>query len=322
MSKTKTPENDLGADLDYPVALIAGPTASGKSAIALKLADDLAAAGKTPVILNADSMQVYRDLGVLSAVPDKEEQALHEHRLYQEWDGADACSAADWASRAKEEISSIHADGGVPILVGGTGMYVKVLLEGIAPIPDIDPEVRAVVRALPTESAYAALQIADPVRAADLEPNDSQRIARALEVVKSTGVTLGDWQQAKAGGIGEEVTLAPLIVLPDREWLYDRCNRRFEAMLDAGAIKEVEALLARNLSPDLPVMRAIGVPEIAAFLDGEMSREEMIAAGQQATRNYAKRQYTWFRRQMPAEWPRGESKNIAVDEIFVSLLPN
>jgi tRNA dimethylallyltransferase len=306
------------------VALIAGPTASGKSAIALALAMRLAADGRRGVIVNADSAQVYADLGVLSARPSEDEMGGIEHRLFGAWDGSEACSAAAWAARAKAEIADIHAKGGEPILVGGTGLYIKVLLEGIAPIPEIDPAVRATVRALPEDAAYALLQVEDPERAADLDPGDRQRIARALEVKRSTGVTLADWQLAKAGGIAEDITLHPLLVLPDRTWLYERCDLRFEAMLESGAIAEVEALLARNLDPDLPVMRAIGVPEIAAFLAGDMEPEAMIATGQQATRNYAKRQFTWFRRQTPEEWlriaPGPESENIDIEACFASLL--
>ncbi len=309
-----------------PLALIAGPTASGKSAIALALAHALAETGQRPVIINADSAQVYADLQVLSARPSEDEMAGIEHRLFGAWDGAEACSVAAWAAAAKAEIAKCHAAGDVPILVGGTGMYVKVLIEGIAPIPEIDPAVRSAVRALPEDAAYKLLQLEDPLRAAELDPGDRQRIARALEVKRSTGVTLGDWQLAKAGGIGDEVTLYPLLLEPDRPWLYERCDLRFAAMLEAGAIAEVEALLARQLDPDLPVMRAIGVPEIAAFLYEEITYEATIAAGAQATRNFAKRQFTWFRRQPPAEWPRValgyESESIEVDAHFASLLRN
>ena len=307
-----------------PVALIAGPTASGKSAIALALAHRLAEAGKRAVIVNADSAQVYADLQVLSARPSDADMEGVEHRLFGAWDGAEACSAAAWAARAKAEIADIHANDGVPILVGGTGLYIKVLLEGIAPIPEIDPDVRAAVRALDEDAAYKLLSIEDPLRAAQLDPGDRQRIARALEVKRSTGVTLADWQMAKAGGIAEEIDLHPLLLLPDRTWLYERCDRRFEAMLHAGAIEEVAALLERELDPDLPVMRAIGVPEIAAALAGTIDEDALIAAGSQATRNYAKRQFTWFRRQTPAEWPRvepgPESENIDIDSYFALLL--
>ena len=309
-----------------PLALIAGPTASGKSAVALQLAHRLAQDGRRGVIINADSAQVYSDLQILSARPSDDEMEGIEHRLFGAWDGAEACSAAAWAQRAKDEIADCHAGDAVPILVGGTGLYLKVLLEGIAPIPPIDPDVRAMVRSLPEDSAYKLLQLEDPLRAAELNPGDRQRIARALEVKRSTGVTLADWQLAKAGGIGDDATLHPLILQPDRTWLYERCDRRFEAMLQSGALAEVGALLARKLDPDLPVMRAIGVPEIAAFLAGDMTFEAMMSAGQQATRNYAKRQFTWFRRQPPAEWPRAatdaESENIDIDMCFASLLRN
>ncbi len=313
MGKGESPEKE-------PVALIAGPTASGKSAVALKLAAARANAGLETVIINADSMQVYRDIPILAATPDTDEQSQCPHRLYGAWDGAQACSAAEWAARAKAEIAAAHAAGALPVLVGGTGMYIKVLLEGIAPIPEIDADIRAEVRAMETPDAYAALQAADPDRAAQLEPGDSQRISRALEVVRSTGQTLAHWQQHKVGGIEDEIELHPLILLPEREWLYARCDARFEQMLEQGALEEVEALLARKLNPDLPVMRAIGVPEVAALVKGELSRAEAIAAGQQSTRNYAKRQYTWFRRQPPAEWPRIEANNVSVETNFASLL--
>jgi len=316
MSIPVTPEN--------PLALIAGPTASGKSAVALALAHRLAKDGRQAVIINADSAQVYADLQILSARPSEVEMEGIEHRLFGAWDGADACSAAKWAARAKAEIAECHTSSAVPILVGGTGLYLKVLLEGIAPIPEIDPAVRATVRAMDEGDAWKLLQIEDPERAAMLDPGDSQRIARALEVKRSTGVTLSDWQLAKAGGIAEEVTLHPLIVEPERQWVYDRCDARFVAMLDNGAIAEVETLLTRELDPDLPVMRAIGVPEIAAWLAGEIEADAVVASGAQATRNYAKRQFTWFRRQPPPEWPRvhpnQESENIDIDIVFASLL--
>ncbi len=292
--------------LNKPVALIAGPTASGKSAVAVALAERLAEGGQRGVVINADSAQVYADLAVLSARPTKAEMRGIEHRLFGAWDGAEPCSAASWAKAAREEIARCHAEGAVPILAGGTGLYVKVLLEGIAPIPEIEPEVREVVRAMPTPRAFAALMIEDPERASELDPGDSQRIARALEVKRSTGVTLGDWQLAKSGGIAEEVTLHPLLLLPPREWVYQRCDARFAAMLEVGALEEVEALLARGLEPSLPVMRAIGVPEITALIEGRATRENTLEAGAQATRNYAKRQFTWFRRQTDPLWPRIE----------------
>ncbi|WP_226663495.1 tRNA (adenosine(37)-N6)-dimethylallyltransferase MiaA [Alteriqipengyuania lutimaris] len=301
-----------GKAVQGPLMLIAGPTASGKSAMALDLAGRLKNEGRKGVIVNADSAQVYADLQVLSARPSAEEIAQAEHRLYGAWDGAQACSAAQWAEAAKREIADIHAHGDVPILVGGTGLYIRTLMEGIAPVPAIPADVRDAVRALPTPDAFAELATADPASHARLDPGDTQRIARALEVVRATGLTLGEWQQRKEGGIADRVALSPVILLPEREWLYARCDARFLAMLEQGAVAEVEALLARNLDPDLPVMRAIGVREIAGWLRGEWSRDEMIETGQRATRNYAKRQYTWLRHQPPQDWPRVESAEDAL----------
>jgi len=281
------------------VALIAGPTASGKSALALALAER-----NDGVIVNADSAQLYRDLPILSAAPSHAERERAEHRLYGVRDGASPCSAADWADLARQEIASIHAAGRLPILVGGTGLYLRSLLDGIAPVPPIDPDIRAAVRAASVSENFAALAKLDPGAAARLNPRDLTRVARALEVVRSSGRTLADWQEERSGGISQAITLSALILLPPREWLVERCDRRFGEMVDDGAVAEVEALLARNLPPDLPVMRAIGVREIGALLDRGATREQAIAAGQLATRQYAKRQYTWFANQSPPDWPR------------------
>jgi tRNA dimethylallyltransferase len=281
------------------VALIAGPTASGKSALALALAER-----SSGVIVNADSAQIYRDLPILSAAPSAAERGRAEHRLYGIRDGAHPCSAADWAEMAKAEIGDIHASGRLPILVGGTGLYLRTLLDGIAPVPPIEPGVRECVRGRAIEANRAELERLDPEAAERLNPADTTRISRALEVVLSTGRTLAEWQERREGGIGEQITLNPLVLLPPREWLYARCDARFEHMAETGAVHEVEALLARKLDPSLPVMRAIGVREIAALLAGEIDREEMIRRGQQATRNYAKRQYTWFAHQPPMDWAR------------------
>ena len=304
------------------VALIAGPTASGKSDLAVRLALAEQAAGRSAVVINADSAQVYADLAVLSARPDEDEMQGVPHRLFGTWDGATACSAADWADAAKAEIARAHADGALPILVGGTGLYIRTLLDGIAPVPPIDPEVRAAVRALPVADAHAALRQEDPARAALLAPADTARIARALEVVRSTGKPLVEWQAERTGGIAQQIALRPVILLPDRTWLYARCDLRFERMWQGGAIGEVEALLARALDPDLPVMRAIGVPEIAAFLRGEMTETEAIAAGQQATRRYAKRQFTWLKHQNPENWPRTVYENCIDSENLAMLFQN
>ncbi len=261
-------------------------------------------AGRGARIINADSAQVYADLTVLSARPRPDDTRGISHRLFGAWDGATACSAADWSAAAAHEIADAHRAGALPILVGGTGFYLRTLLDGIAPVPPIDPAVRAAVRALPVSEAYAALTEEDPKQAALLAPADSARIMRALEVVRATGSPLSFWQATREGGIAERIALHPVILMPDRAWLYARCDLRFEAMWHGGAIAEVEALLARKLDPALPVMQAIGVAEIAALLRGEINETEAIAAGQQATRRYAKRQYTWLRNQPPVHWPR------------------
>jgi tRNA dimethylallyltransferase len=280
-----------------PVALIAGPTASGKSALALRLAEVTGGA-----VINADSAQVYRDLPILSAAPSADERARAEHGLYGVLDGAKPCSAADWAAMAKVEIKRLHGEDRLPILVGGTGLYLRTLLDGIAPVPPIDPEIRSKVRAASVSDNLAELTRLDPSASATLNPGDTTRIARALEVVKSTGRTLKEWQENLEGGIGDLIDLKALVLLPPRPWLYGRCDRRFSEMVEQGALAEVEVLLARKLDPNLPVMRAIGVPELSAHLRGELSFGEATTAGQQATRRYAKRQYTWFAHQPPPGW--------------------
>ncbi|WP_176591232.1 tRNA (adenosine(37)-N6)-dimethylallyltransferase MiaA [Sphingobium sp. EM0848] len=306
-----TPETDKGESRPR-VALIAGPTASGKSALAVRLAH-----ATDGIVINADASQVYADLQILSARPNKEEMASAPHRLFGHIDGAEACTAARWAAEARAEVDRAHLEGRLPILVGGTGLYLRTLLDGIAPVPDIDPAIRAAIRAMPVTDAHAALSREDPDAATRLAPADTTRVARALEVVRSTGKPLREWQQHKQGDIGNRISLSPLILLPPRDWLIARCDLRFEQMIDSGAVSEVEALLARNLSPDLPVMRAIGVPEIAAWLSGEIDRDTMLERGRIATRQYAKRQYTWFSRQPPAHWPR-ETRQID-DKIAADL---
>ena len=283
------------------MALIVGPTASGKSALALEIAK------KQPsVIINADSAQVYRDLRILSARPSDAEMHGIEHRLFGYIDGKEACSAARWAGDARTAIAEAHERDTMPILVGGTGMYVRVLLDGIAPIPEIDPEIRQTIRKLETMEAYRALERLDPGSAERLHPTDTTRIQRALEVMRSTGKPLDHWHKHKTGGIADNIDLHPLVLLPPRDWLYQRCDLRLHQMIEGGAREEVEILLSRDLPADRPVMRAIGVPEIAAWLAGELTREGAIERAQAATRQYAKRQYTWFRNQSPPEWPRLE----------------
>lgn len=294
------------------VALIAGPTASGKTALALHLAQT-----HNCTIINADSAQVYADLPILSAQPSAQAMASVPHRLFGYRGGASPCSAADWAAAAKEEIRAAHSEDRLSILVGGTGLYLRTLLDGIAPVPEINPEVRGAVRAMTTSDAFAALLSEDPAMAAVLHGNDDSRIKRALEVVRSSRRSLADWRRDKVGGIARQMEWRSLLLLPPRLWLYERCDRRFAAMMEQGAVEEVAALLSRQFAGDAPVMRAIGVAEIAALLRGDITRDEAIARGQVATRQYAKRQYTWFRNQSPPYWARwtGEINDENMKEI-------
>ncbi len=273
------------------------------------------------VVINADASQVYADLAILSARPSPQEMGDVPHRLFGHIDGAEACTAPRWAAEAKAQIAAAHEAGKLPVLVGGTGLYIRTLLDGIAPVPEIDIDIRAAVRALPVAEAHEALSREDPEAAARLAPADTTRVARALEVVRSTGRPLKIWQQHKQGGIADRITLGPMILRPPRDWLIDRCDRRFAQMIDAGAIAEVKALLTRNLHPDLPVMRAIGVPEIAAYLHGDNDLDSCIAKATLATRQYAKRQYTWFTNQPPPAWPREEREIDAkiIDELAIKL---
>ena len=265
-------------------------------------------------VVNADASQVYADLALLSARPSDDEMDGVPHHLFGHVDAAEAHNAARWADEARAVIAAAHDAGEVPILVGGTGLYFRTLLDGIAPVPEIAPDIRAAVRALPVADAHAALTTADPAAAARLNPADTTRVARALEVVRSTGRTLADWQAATEGGIAGDVTLAPLILLPPRDWLRARCDRRLVQMFETGAIEETEALLARRLDPALPAMRAIGVPQIAGYLRGEIDRADALEAAQAATRQYAKRQFTWFRHQPPSDWLRHE-ESLNIDSI-------
>ena len=281
-----------------PLAVIAGPTASGKSAFALRMAET-----RRGVIINADASQCYSDLSVLSARPSSAETARAPHRLYGFLDAESPLGAAAWADLARREIARAHEQGLLPILVGGTGLYLRTLLHGIAPVPEIDPNVRAVVRALDTAALAEALAREDPAMAARLHPNDTQRMARALEVMRSTGASLADHQAQLSGGLLGTVALEPAIVEIDREELGRRCGTRFDMMMADGGLDEAERLLAMSLDAALPVMKAIGVPPLIAHLRGESTLESAILRAKLDTRRYAKRQLTWFRNQTP-DWPR------------------
>lgn len=282
--------------MDSAAILIAGATASGKSAVALDLAERF-----DGVVINADSMQVYRDLRVLSARPTPEEEARVPHRLYGMLSADDPCSVGRWLAWAHDAIADAQAGGRLPIVVGGTGLYLSALTDGIARMPDIPEPVRQTVRArLAAEGAaglHAELASRDPETATRIRPSDPQRIARALEVLDASGRSLRDWQNEPPIGGLDCRWLGIVLELP-RPTLYRRCNVRLEAMLDAGALDEVAALMARDLDPALPAMRALGVPHLMAYLRGDCDRSTALALAQTATRQYAKRQLTWFRHKM------------------------
>lgn len=280
-----------------PILVLAGPTASGKSALGIALARQF-----NGTVINADSMQVYRDLRVLTARPDDTEMAQAPHRLYGVLDGAEHGTAARWVGMARAAIAETIAEGRLPILLGGTGMYLRSLFEGMADIPAIPDEVRASVRArLDAEgpaALHADLAARDPATAARLKPGDSQRLVRAVEVLDATGRGLADWQAEDPIGAVLPNPAFRILLRPPRETLYARIDRRFEGMMEAGALAEAEAVRARTDIPaDAPMRKAHGLPELIQYLDGQISRAEAIRIGQLNTRHYAKRQTTWFRHQ-------------------------
>ncbi len=282
-----------------PVIVIAGPTASGKSDLAIRVAEQVAGS-----IINADSMQVYHDLRVLTARPDAADEARVPHHLYGYRDAVDHASAADWRDDARAAIDAVRAQGRRPVVVGGTGLYLRTLMDGIAPVPAIPPEVRAHARARRDEiggdAFFAELETRDPVIAARLHAGDSQRVLRAWEVHEATGRALSDWQDDPVDG--PDMDFRVIAVEPNREELYARIEKRFARMLEAGALDEVRALAAKaeaeDLDPALPIFKALGYPSLRAYLDGTMSLEEAEAQSAQQTRNYAKRQMTWLRTQL------------------------
>jgi tRNA dimethylallyltransferase len=281
--------------------LIAGPTASGKSALALTLAE--AVGGE---IVNADSMQLYAGLRVLTAAPSPEERARAPHHLFGTVDPADGWSVGRWQRAANEVLAGIAARGRDAVVVGGTGLYFRALTHGLAEIPQVAADVRRAAgveyEALGEEAFRARLAKADPAAAARIAPGDRQRLARAWEVYVATGTSLTD-HQARAEGALPADSWRALAIDPPRAALYNRCDARLVAMIEHGALDEVRRLIARNLDPDLPAMKAVGVRELAAHLRGEATLEAALTAAQQETRRYAKRQATWMRGQMP-DWPR------------------
>ena len=287
--------------------LIAGPTASGKSALALELAQKTGG-----VVINADSMQVYRDLRVITARPTPEEEAKVSHRLYGHVDAAVNFSAGHWVTDAAAVLAEVRAQNRLPIFVGGSGLYFKALTRGLSAVPPIPPEIRESVRARlerdGVEALHAELAQRDPATAERLKPRDRTRIARALEVVEATGRSLTGWHREGLPPLLPEGQFSALFLAPDRDQLYARIGARYDAMLKAGALEEVAALAARHLDPLLPAMKAHGVPVLIRHLKGEIRREEAAAIGRADTRHYAKRQFTWFRHQLPEfEWVKPEA---------------
>ncbi|GIQ78130.1 tRNA (adenosine(37)-N6)-dimethylallyltransferase MiaA [Bradyrhizobium sp. RD5-C2] len=282
--------------------LIAGPTASGKSALALELAQRTGG-----VVINTDSMQVYRDLRIITARPTAAEEAQVPHRLYGHVDAGVNFSAGAWVTDAAKVLDEARADQRLPIFIGGSGLYFKALTRGLSAVPPIPADVRDSVRARleqhGVEALHAELAARDPVSAERLKPRDRTRIARALEVIETTGRPLPDWHRDGLPPLLPPGQFHALFLAPERERLYARIDTRFGAMLDAGALDEVAVLAARGLDPLLPAMKAHGVPALIRHLKGEISREEAAEIGRADTRHYAKRQFTWFRHQLPEfEW--------------------
>lgn len=297
---------------------IAGPTASGKSELALRLAREV----HKPVIVNCDSMQVYRDLSIITARPSKQDQAGIPHQLFGHRDGSQAYSVAKW----RDEVRIVLADAqdATVVFVGGTGLYFLALLEGLSPIPEVDPTVREQVRArCELDGAPTLFDELDGEMQARLRPTDSQRVSRALEVQLSTGRSLAYWQDLpKDGGLIRDTALVKLVLEPDKSWLEQRISMRAALMFKAEGLAEVQRLHARGLAEDLPVMRALGVEVIGSYLQGRTDHETALDHLSMQTRRYAKRQMTWFRGHM-ADWlwcdPQDEALAAAVLNEIASM---
>lgn len=295
------------------IYVIGGPTASGKSAYALDLADQ-----HNGIIINADSMQVYDDLHLLTAQPSEEDQAQAQHLMYGTLHPNESCSAGNWREMVEPLIHDILNQGKTPIIVGGSGLYIKALIEGLSPIPDIPQDIRDAAGAKQQELGnpgfHEALAKRDPIMAARLEPLNTARLIRAWEVLDATGKSLAEWQEIPRLGPPDDWHFQVTLVMPERETLYDRCNCRFEWMIDNGALEELEAFNQRikdgEVKPNALLTHALGAEPLTAYLNGDIPLEEAIIRGQGETRHYAKRQVTWFKHQIK------ENKNIAKIEIL------
>lgn len=289
----------------FEAILITGPTASGKSALALKLA---AEAGG--VVINADSMQVYDTLRVVTARPSDDEMQGVPHHLYGHVPTHAAYSTGDWLREASSLLVTLKAENRLPVIIGGTGLYFKALTGGLSDMPTIPDDIRENLRRRErlegAEILHSELYARDPEVAARLNPQDGQRIVRALEVLEATGQSIAVFQRRTGPMIVDPDKARKLVVLPERSILHGRINRRFAMMMEQGAVEEVQALLEQNLPPEMPALKAIGVAQIAAMLRGEISRAQAVELASAATRQYAKRQMTWFRNQMDERWQRIE----------------
>ena len=303
------------------VLLIAGPTASGKSAAALAVAERMGGE-----IVNADSMQVYRDLRILTARPGPEDEARVPHHLYGVLDGDDACSAARWAAMAQDCIAGIVARDRLPIVVGGTGLYFRALVEGLSPVPEIPginrEAARVFVEELGPEAAHAHLCERDPQTAAGIRPSDRQRVVRAMEVLAATGRGLSAWQAEPPRG-GFDAAYVRCVLMPPRAVLAARARARLGRMVDEGALDEVASLMARGLDPALPVMKAVGLEPLVSHLRGDLTLADALEAAAAQTRRYIKRQMTWARTQMIA-WHNVPTQQMEtqLQEIFRLLSPD
>jgi tRNA dimethylallyltransferase len=292
---------------DRLAVLIAGPTASGKSALAMALAETTGG-----IVINTDSMQVYRDLRIITARPTPQEEARVPHRLYGHVDASVNCSAGSWVNDAAAALAEARAQNRLPIFIGGSGLYFKALTRGLSAVPPVPSGIRDSVRARlehnGVEALHAELTARDPASAERLKPRDRTRIARALEVVEATGRSLTDWHRDGLPPLLPQGAFRALFLAPEREALYARIDARFDAMLETGALDEVATLGARQLDPLLPAMKAHGVPALLRHLAGEITREQAAEIGRADTRHYAKRQFTWFRHQLPEfEWMAPEA---------------
>ena len=311
----------VARDMLIPRAVIlGGPTASGKSALALALARAL---GGT--VINADSMQIYLELPILTAQPSADDRAAVPHRLYGFLSVTERCSAGRWAALATAEIDAALKEGRLPIVVGGTGLYLRALTDGLAPVPAIPPEVRDAARRrlarIGKAAFHAELGRCDPQMAARIRPGDPQRLVRAWEVIEATGRSLADWH-AEPVSTPSRTRFAKLVLLPDRRQLYAACDARFAAMVERGALAEARQVAAYADQLGLPGLKALGLRELIGHLRGETSLEAAVAAGQQATRRYAKRQITWFRHQFAGALPVATSAAEQFSESFLADLCN